>query len=279
MTDPGQLDAQYGTDERLQVRIDTHRHYGVGDRDIFAVITASLLERGPVPTAVLDVGAGTGAWYRAIRRIIPASPEYVGLDRSAGILDRLRQETANDQHAHVLLGDAERLPFEDHRFDWVGCHFVLYHVPDIRQALSQAWRVLRPGGLLACATNGAYAYREFIDIGEEVRRALGLGPTALASVSHRFSLENGAEFFPEVPERIRRSGGFLFPSAEPAVRYLDSGPLRHHLGDAGQDEALYARALDLARDAIAARIRANGPFRVHSDGGFFVARKNPLTGS
>ncbi len=274
MTDPGQLDAQYGSDERLQTRIDTHRLYGLGDPDVFADITRQLLERGPAPTSVLDVGAGTGGWYRAIRRVVADNPEYVGLDRSAGILERLQRETAGDPRAHIVLGDAQELPFDAERFDWVGCHFMLYHVPDIQRALSQAWRVLRPGGLLACATNGAHAYRELGEIGQEVREALGLGPAALESVSHRFSLENGAGFFPEPPERIVRPGGFLFPNAEAAVRYLDSGPLRYHLGGAGGDEALYGRALQLAHDAISARIRADGLFRVHSVGGFFVVRKS-----
>lgn len=38
---------------------------------------------------------------------------------------------------------------------------MLYHVPDIPQAIAEAARVLRPGGRFLTTTNSAYAMPEF----------------------------------------------------------------------------------------------------------------------
>jgi SAM-dependent methyltransferase len=42
--------------------------------------------------------------------------------------------------------DVSRLPFEDDRFDVVLCNHVLEHVDDDARAMSELFRVMRPGG-------------------------------------------------------------------------------------------------------------------------------------
>lgn len=42
MTDPHRLEQQYGTDARLQIRIDTHRPFGVAGDDLFLWLTDML---------------------------------------------------------------------------------------------------------------------------------------------------------------------------------------------------------------------------------------------
>ena len=49
------------------------------------------------------------------------------------------------QHPEVLAGKAEELPFADGEVDWIWCRDVLVHV-DVRHALAEFVRVLRPGG-------------------------------------------------------------------------------------------------------------------------------------
>ena len=64
-------------------------------------------------------------------------------------------------------------------------------------------------------------------------------------------------------------GEFRFPSASPAVRYMASGPLWDHLGDAAKDPATRSRALELLHARINAVSQREGTFEVHSDMGFF----------
>jgi SAM-dependent methyltransferase len=74
----------------------------------------------------------------------------VATDISAGMLAELRS-TASELGLDVrtVTTDAERLPFDDGRFDLAFGHAVLHHLPDLDAALREVHRVLRPGGMLA----------------------------------------------------------------------------------------------------------------------------------
>ncbi len=64
-------------------------------------------------------------------------------------LPNLRYVTADiDSPLADLSVDVQDLPLEDNRFDWIFCNHVLEHVPDDRKALSELYRVLKPGGTL-----------------------------------------------------------------------------------------------------------------------------------
>jgi ubiquinone/menaquinone biosynthesis C-methylase UbiE len=57
-------------------------------------------------------------------------------------------------NAQVLLMDAEQLDFPDNSFDVVLCGFGLFFFPQISQAVSEIYRVLKPGGVLAATSWG-----------------------------------------------------------------------------------------------------------------------------
>ncbi len=67
----------------------------------------------------------------------------VGVDVSPGMLEQAR---ARGGSARFVEGDAERLPFEDASFDLVTVRHAPHHFRDVARFLSEARRVLRPGG-------------------------------------------------------------------------------------------------------------------------------------
>jgi ubiquinone/menaquinone biosynthesis C-methylase UbiE len=92
---------------------------------------------------VLEVAPGTG-------RNLPHYPSEVrltGVELSPKMLEVARQR-ADDlgRGVDLRLGDAQALPFPDDSFDTVVCTFALCTIPDERQAITEAYRVLRPGG-------------------------------------------------------------------------------------------------------------------------------------
>jgi ubiquinone/menaquinone biosynthesis C-methylase UbiE len=95
---------------------------------------------------VLEIGVGMGAdhleWARAQPRML------VGVDltrRAVAFTDvRLRSHGITP---HLAATDAEDLPFQDASFDIVYSWGVLHHSPDTPRAVSEVWRVLRPGGV------------------------------------------------------------------------------------------------------------------------------------
>ncbi len=109
----------------------------------------------PQDAQVLEVGCGTGAVTRVLGSWSRVA-EVTGVDLSPVFLSRARELAAGMAHLHFVEADGRSLPFADASFDVVIFHTVLCHLPGPKRALSEAFRVLRPGGWLA-VFDGDYA--------------------------------------------------------------------------------------------------------------------------
>ena len=94
---------------------------------------------------VLDVGCGTGQLSRTARH---RGAEVVGTDISDGMIEVARAQLPDSR---FVVAPAERQPFDDASFDAVVMGLVLFLLPDPTAALTEAHRVLRPGGRIACS--------------------------------------------------------------------------------------------------------------------------------
>ncbi|KGB83609.1 ubiquinone biosynthesis methyltransferase UbiE [Rhodovulum sp. NI22] len=99
---------------------------------------------------LLDVAGGTGdVAFRFLKRAPGASA--VVLDMTEQMLVEGRQRAEAEQMAGSLdwvVGDAMALPFADNSFDVYTISFGIRNVTRVPDALSEAYRVLRPGGRL-----------------------------------------------------------------------------------------------------------------------------------
>jgi SAM-dependent methyltransferase len=116
-----------------------------------AFISEVLLDRvvvPPEPGRVLDLGCGVGAMTRRLIQRGAARP--VGVDLSITQAREARRSTPLSG-ATFLAADGAALPFPDAAFDLVYTSWFFEHVPRVRAALSEALRVLAPGGSLWAA--------------------------------------------------------------------------------------------------------------------------------
>ena len=105
---------------------------------------------------MLEVAVGTGL------NVPLYEPELAltGVDLSPAMLALARQRAAEaGRQVDLREGDAHRLPFDDASFDTVVCTFSLCNIPDLRGALTEMRRVLRPGGRLVLVDHVASTTR------------------------------------------------------------------------------------------------------------------------
>lgn len=103
------------------------------------IVTAARLTAGD---RALDVCCGQGIITAALANL---GVQATGVDFSEAMIDLARERV---QNASFQLGDATQLDFDDNHFDAVTIGFGLLHIPDAQKALSEARRVLKPGGRL-----------------------------------------------------------------------------------------------------------------------------------
>lgn len=104
---------------------------------------------GKALTGVLvDLGCGSGRITLKIAARCP-SLRVVGVDASRAML-RFARRAAEEQNlagrVFFLRGDAGRLGFSSHTFDFVLCNSVLHHLESPGIVLAEMARVARPGG-------------------------------------------------------------------------------------------------------------------------------------
>lgn len=100
---------------------------------------------------VLEVGCGTGAVLAELN-----IPSLHGLDRDPASLAQCQSHAPS---AALTRGNALSLPYADHSFDIVYCHFLLLWVTDPLQALLEMKRVTRPGGHVIAFAEPDYSNR------------------------------------------------------------------------------------------------------------------------
>jgi ubiquinone/menaquinone biosynthesis C-methylase UbiE len=94
---------------------------------------------------VLEIGVGMGADHLEWAKSQPRSLTGIDLTPRAVGLTRARLDTYGFP-GRVECADAEQLPFDDNAFDVVYSWGVLHHSPRTDRAISEVFRVLRPGG-------------------------------------------------------------------------------------------------------------------------------------
>lgn len=102
---------------------------------------------------VLDLCCGTGQMVYYACKKVGKNTEVIGLDFNEDMLNvgyKRLNESIKDYKFKLLKGDVQALPFDDSSFDCVTIAFGLRNIPDKSKALSEIYRVLKPGGKAIC---------------------------------------------------------------------------------------------------------------------------------
>jgi ubiquinone/menaquinone biosynthesis C-methylase UbiE len=105
---------------------------------------------GAAQGRVLEIGVGSGL---NLPLYGPAANAVVALEPSPPLLERARRHPAQVP-IELVEGSAETLPLDDRSVDTVVTTWTLCTIPDPLRALTEARRVLRPGGALLFVEHG-----------------------------------------------------------------------------------------------------------------------------
>ena len=111
--------------------------------DILAVLTSGI----DLGKEMLEIGPGPGAATEWLRHKV-ARLTAVEIDEEAAAQLASRYDGTN---VEIVVGSAAELGYPDECFDSAGCFTMLHHVPTValqNKILAEAFRVLRPGGVL-----------------------------------------------------------------------------------------------------------------------------------
>lgn len=148
----------HGNADTAGITLDHSRSYDTFVNAFFAGRRPAIFRKlaelsGAAPgDRALDVGCGTGYLTSKLAEVVAPDGSVTGVDASAAMVaeaSRLRSSAG----CTYTVGAAERLEFEDGRFDVVTSSLMLHHLPtELRvPALHEMRRVLRPGGRLLIA--------------------------------------------------------------------------------------------------------------------------------
>jgi ubiquinone/menaquinone biosynthesis C-methylase UbiE len=154
---------------------DRIRKLHVADEAVELAITAALMD-API-NSLLDLGTGTG---RMLELLGPDIQRGLGFDLSVDMLAfaRARLDRAGLRHCSVRQGDIYDLALPNDSFDAVVIHQVLHFLDDGARAITQAARVLRPGGRLLVVDFAPHGLEFLRD--EHAHRRLGFAPETVA---------------------------------------------------------------------------------------------------
>lgn len=166
---------------------------------------------------ILDVGCGNGAYLGELRRR-GHTGRLLGADLSPGMA-----AVASETGAGVVVADATRLPVATGAVDLALAMHMLYHVPDVPATVAELRRVVRPGGTLLAATNGAQHTMEINAVIDAAVLEVTGQPWNRPVFS--FTLESGEALLATAFGRVKRHDFrevVTLPSVEPIIAYIES---------------------------------------------------------
>jgi ArsR family transcriptional regulator len=160
---------------------DMERHYSPGRTwEALARAMTQLVETGDV----LDIASGDGVLAELLA---PRARSIVCVDASERVVSAARTRLKALPNVSVELGDMHALDLGERRFDLVLLMHALTYTERPAAVITEAARLLRPGGRLLAATLGRHAHKTTVEPFDH--RNLGFKPDELRDYARKAGLE------------------------------------------------------------------------------------------
>ena len=189
-----------------------------------------LLEHVPMRAGmrVLDLGCGTGFPLFELAQRLGPSCRVFGLDpwQTAVSRSAVKRRLWGVDNAHLVMGDAGRMPFDQECFDLVVSNIGINNFADPAGSLRECFRVMRPAAHIVLTTNLQGHMREFYEVYSQTLLEMGRLDCAEAlerHVRHRTTVERASGLLVAAGFRVCMVRQTSIP-----MRFLDGSALLRH---------------------------------------------------
>tara|TARA_B110001454_G_scaffold171254_1_gene161927 strand:- start:244 stop:948 length:705 start_codon:yes stop_codon:yes gene_type:complete len=99
---------------------------------------------------LIDVACGTGDLAKLYLELTDKDEKIFCVDPNKSMINKGKEKLKKYKNIKWLIGSAESLPINDNSFDYYTISFGLRNTKNLNKALSEAYRVLKPGGRYLC---------------------------------------------------------------------------------------------------------------------------------
>ena len=98
----------------------------------------------------LDVACGTGDLGKLFLDYTDKNEEIISSDSNSKMIEKGKKRLSRYKNIKWVVAEAEKLPFKNDTFDFYTISFGLRNTKNLNKSLSEAYRVLKPGGRYLC---------------------------------------------------------------------------------------------------------------------------------
>ena len=99
---------------------------------------------------LIDVACGTGDIAKLFLKNVSYNSHITCVDPNEGMISKGKEKLKKYSNIKWIIGSAENLPVKDESCDYYSISFGLRNTKNIDKSLSEAYRVLKPGGRFLC---------------------------------------------------------------------------------------------------------------------------------
>ena len=117
---------------------------------------------------LIDVACGTGDIAKLYLNYIGKNSEITCVDPNKSMINKGKEKLKSYKNLNWIISSAEKVPIRDNKFNFYTISFGLRNTKNINKALSEAYRILKPGGRYLCLefskiqnSNLNYVYKSY----------------------------------------------------------------------------------------------------------------------
>ena len=99
---------------------------------------------------LIDVACGTGDIAKLFLDYVNKDSEITCIDPNKAMIKKAKEKLETYKNLTWMIASAEKLPIPENTFDFYTISFGLRNTKSLDKALSEAYRVLKPGGRYLC---------------------------------------------------------------------------------------------------------------------------------